>query len=171
MLSLKCLVLLLIAEVYAETCSSYGLVYTYCKSGTYCCYDDTQCCSALSSGAIAGIVIGIISSITICVVICVCCYRRRNAAPGQVLQPNAGTQMVISSVNQKKHHRRRPAVPRAISGAVSVPCLTTGHQQPQYPGHQQPPTQYPAAYPPPAYNYGQPPQGQDVPPALPAKMR
>ncbi|XP_052217832.1 cysteine and tyrosine-rich protein 1-like isoform X6 [Dreissena polymorpha] len=160
MLSLKCLVLLLIAEVYAETCSSYGLVYTYCKSGTYCCYDDTQCCSALSSGAIAGIVIGIISSITICVVICVCCYRRRNAAPGQVLQPNAGTQMVIASVNQHNTTVAAPQYPVQYHAQYPYPAYPQGHQQPQYPGHQKPPTQYqgqqqsltqyPAAYPPPA---------------------
>ncbi|XP_052217827.1 cysteine and tyrosine-rich protein 1-like isoform X2 [Dreissena polymorpha] len=172
MLSLKCLVLLLIAEVYAETCSSYyGGIYTYCESGTYCCYDDTRCCSALSSGGIAGIVIGIISSITICVVICVCCYRRRNAAPGQVLQPNAGTQMVISSVNQQNTTVAAPHYPAQYPAQYPYPAYPQGHQQPQYPGHQQPPTQYQAAYPPPAYNYGQPPSGQDVPPALPAKMR
>ncbi|KAH3809909.1 hypothetical protein DPMN_138291 [Dreissena polymorpha] len=54
--------------------------------------DNYFCSSDLDTWRIVGIVIGIVVNITGCVVICVCCYRRR-ASPGQVLQPNAGTQM------------------------------------------------------------------------------
>ncbi|XP_052217833.1 cysteine and tyrosine-rich protein 1-like [Dreissena polymorpha] len=161
MLSFKCLVLFLIAEVSAEICASMGR-HTFCNSGTYCCHNNTQCCSDLDTWRIVGIVIGIVVNITGCVVICVCCYRRR-ASPGQVLQPNAGTQMVISSVNQQNTSVAAPRYPAQYPAQYPYPAYPKGQQQPS--------TQYPAAYPPLAHSYGQPSTDQAVPPALSAKMR